>query len=108
MDNEKIVPFTGTAGLSGAGSGGPVPVTPATTGAFAGGAWSGSVTVSALAAGVVLTAGDGAGHTGASNAFDVVSGPLHHFAWSTVSSPKFDGHSRSAPRSPPKTRWATR
>ena len=45
--------------------------------------------MSALAAGVVLTAGDGAGHTGASNAFDVVSGPLHHFTWSTVSSPKY-------------------
>ncbi|NLF70850.1 MAG: hypothetical protein GX575_17605, partial [Candidatus Anammoximicrobium sp.] len=89
VDDEKIVPFIGTAALSGAGTGGAVPVTPTATGTFAGGAWSGSVIVSALATSVVLTADDGSGNTGVSNAFNVVSGPLDHFAWSTIASPQY-------------------
>lgn len=59
--------YAGPAALSvSAGS-----VTPAATGAFSAGVWTGSVTISAPATGVVLTVSDGAA-TGASNAFDVL------------------------------------
>ena len=65
-------------------------VTPSTIAgsAFTNGVWTGNVTATTLGSGVVLAASDGAGHTGASNTFDVIVGPLHHFAWSTISSPQ--------------------
>lgn len=44
--------------------------------------------IAAPAQGVVLTADDGAGHTGASTPFDVAVGAVHHFAWAPVASPQ--------------------
>ncbi len=49
----------------------PVAVTPAQTGAFSAGVWTGNVTVTQPASQMVLRATDGSGHTGSSNAFDV-------------------------------------
>ncbi|HTB79825.1 MAG TPA: putative Ig domain-containing protein [Opitutaceae bacterium] len=50
-----------------------VPVSPGTTEAFTAGAWSGSLTISQAAAGVVLEASDGSGHIGNSNSFNVTT-----------------------------------
>ena len=63
-------------------------MTPANAGSFVNGTWTGSVSVNAFATNVVLTADDGQGHTGTSNAFDTVLGSLHHFAWNTIASPQ--------------------
>lgn len=78
-----ITSYVGSPLLTGSGASGPVTVTPTTTTAFAGGAWTGNVTVGTFDTNVVLSASDGAGHTGSSNAFDVTTGALHHFAWSS-------------------------
>ncbi|MCX6876509.1 MAG: choice-of-anchor D domain-containing protein, partial [Verrucomicrobia bacterium] len=50
-----------------------VPMTPAETGAFVNGIWTGSMVVQQAATGINLQADDGAGHTGDSTAFDVQS-----------------------------------
>jgi hypothetical protein len=83
LNDLTITSYTATPGLSASGAGGPVALTPATTGAFTAGSWTGNVTVNTFATNVVLTVSDGAGHTGASTAFNVGTGALHHFAWST-------------------------
>lgn len=88
VNDLTIANFAGTAALSASGSGGPVPVAPAATTAFSAGVWTGNVTVNAFGAAIVLTASDGAGHTGASNAFAVGTGPLHHFTWNPVPDPR--------------------
>jgi len=81
IDNVNLTGYTGTAALSASGAGGVDSLAPATTTAFTAGVWTGNVTVNTFDTNVVLTASDGAGHTGASNAFNVAIGPLHHFAW---------------------------
>jgi len=66
--------FTGTTNLSGlsAALGSPVAVNPVKTEAFSSGIWTGNVTVSQTGTGITLRADDGGGHSGVSNAFDVV------------------------------------
>ena len=71
------VPFTGT-----------VAVTPASLTGWVNGVWTGNVTATAFGTGVVLTADDGLGHIGTSNAFDVGLGPFAKFGWSAVASPR--------------------
>ena len=83
IGNQVISGYTGTAALVAAGTGGADTLSPATTTAFTAGTWTGNITVNTFDTNVVLTASDGAGHTGASNAFNVTSGALHHFAWNT-------------------------
>ena len=56
-------------------SGGPVPMRPATTGAFAAGIWTGDVSIATPTAFAGLRADDGAGHRGYSNAFAANAGP---------------------------------
>ncbi|MGA2139353.1 MAG: M36 family metallopeptidase [Verrucomicrobiia bacterium] len=63
--------YAGSATLSAAGDAGPATITPATTGAFTNGVWTGSATVNNLDTNVRMTADDGAGHTGQSSQFDV-------------------------------------
>jgi hypothetical protein len=48
-----------------------IEVTPATTGAFVGGQWSGNVSLAGYGAGLSLAADDGNGHGGTSNTFNV-------------------------------------
>ncbi|EDY18001.1 peptidase M36 fungalysin [Chthoniobacter flavus Ellin428] len=87
--NDVTVPtYTGTVALSAAGTGGADAITPTTTTGFTAGVWTGNVSVNSFDSNVVLTANDGAGHTGSSNAFNVGIGALHHFAWNTVASPQ--------------------
>lgn len=92
VDNVTISSYTGTAALTAGGAGGPVTITPTTTGTFSAGLRTVAVTVSTADTDVVLTVNDGAGHTGTSNAFNVGAGPLNHFAWSTVASPQPAGN----------------
>ena len=47
-------------------------VFPGTTSSFTNGVWTGNLTVSPVATGVVLRASDGSGHSGSSNAFNTV------------------------------------
>jgi len=56
--------------VTGAGS---VPITPTVSGTFTDGVWTGDITVLETADDMFLLADDGEGHTGESNAFDVVS-----------------------------------
>ncbi|MGB2822222.1 MAG: M14 family zinc carboxypeptidase, partial [Phycisphaerae bacterium] len=56
---------------------------------FVDGEWTGEVAVEDVDSNVVLTARDSHGHMGVSNPFDVVSGPVDHFEWSTVTSPQY-------------------
>ncbi|MBK8036327.1 MAG: hypothetical protein IPK22_04225 [Verrucomicrobiaceae bacterium] len=75
IDNQTVTNFTGTATLSAANAGGAVSMTPAGTGAFLNGVWSGAVTFPAPASAVTLTANAAGGLTGSSNSFDVIAGP---------------------------------
>lgn len=52
---------------------GPVPLSPATSGAFVNGVWNGSFTVAQAVTNLVLEADDNFGHTGLSNPFDVAT-----------------------------------
>ncbi len=89
IHDETILVYAGGAcGLSGSGDGGAVRVAPELTGVFVSGVWAGGVTVLAVDTNVVLTVEDTGGRSGESNPFDVVSGPLDHFEFSTVSSPQ--------------------
>ncbi len=82
--NAVLTDYNSAIALTATGDSGALAVTPATASAFVNGVWTGSVQINALAANVVLTASDTGGHTGASNAFDLVAGNLDHFAWEPV------------------------
>ena len=87
VNGETILVYNETVSLTGAGESGAVPVEP-TAASFESGVWTHDVTVHAVDTDVVLTADDGLGHSGQSDPFDVVCGPLATFGWSTVSSPQ--------------------
>lgn len=65
-------------------------LTPATTTnqGWADGVWTGQVTITTFGTGITLSANDGSGHTGLSNAFDVGSGPVTGFTWDNIPSPQ--------------------
>ena len=92
--DRPLTNFTGTVALS-ATNGSPsvaLPLTPAVSGSFSNGVWSGAVTVEQAGTNVVLHAGDGAGHGGASTPFNVASNPaavLTRFAWSVAGPTQF-------------------
>jgi sugar lactone lactonase YvrE len=88
VNNIVFAGYSGTLSLTGSGSTGFVPVSPATASDFVNGIWSGSVTVQGIASDVFLTANDGLGHSVTSDGFNIGSGPLDHFAWSVVGSPQ--------------------
>jgi hypothetical protein len=64
-----------------------IPVSPAVSGNFVDGVWTGSVSLGQAATNVTLTADDGAGHAGSSSPFNVVD-PVDHIAWDTIVSPQ--------------------
>jgi len=88
VNDAPIANYNSTVALTAAGDGGAVPVSPASVSAFVNGVWTGNATVGAFATNVVLTVDDGAGHTGASNPFDVGQGSIDRFAWNTIASPQ--------------------
>jgi hypothetical protein len=55
------------------GSSASVPITPSATGNFAAGVWTGNITAGQPATGIAIQANDGAGHSGASNVFNVTA-----------------------------------
>jgi hypothetical protein len=59
-------------------------ISPAVTGTFTSGVWTGSVTIKKAQAGVTITT-TSAGKTGTSNSFTVNPGPLSTFAFATIS-----------------------
>ena len=67
-----ITLFQGSAALRSTAG---VPIQPPASGAFVQGTWTGSVTVTQAASGLILVADDGAGHLGYANPIDVVSLP---------------------------------
>ncbi len=71
VTNGTATKFTGPVALSGYQA--DVPVSPASSGAFVNGLWSGNLTVGQAAANLVLKADDGAGHTALSNPFNVIT-----------------------------------
>lgn len=62
LNTGMTIPFTGV---------GTIPITPAISGAFTSGIWTGNVTVTQPATGMLLVANDASSHTGISNAFNV-------------------------------------
>jgi methionine-rich copper-binding protein CopC len=88
--NNVIAVYNGTVPLAATGSGGSLPVSPASV-TFASGVWTGSVTVNAVDPAAVLQLNNGAGATAASNAFAVQAGPLAGFQWSPIASPQAHG-----------------
>lgn len=88
VNDATITNYNSAIALTAAGDGGAVAISPTSASAFVNGVWTGSVTASDFGTNVVLTASDGASHMGASNAFEVGTGPLDHFTWSTIASPQ--------------------
>jgi parallel beta-helix repeat protein len=86
VNGATIAAFTNSVNLSGSRDAGAVsvPVIPAVASPFVAGVWSGPVSISETGTAVTLTAADGGGHTGVSDPFDVVVGPLHHFRWAPI------------------------
>ena len=91
VNNATLTSFTGSPSLSAAGTAGVVAISPGAAGGFVNGVWTGSVSAETFSSSVVLTVNDGAGHTGASNAFNVAAGALHHFAWNAIAGPPAAG-----------------
>ena len=79
--------FSGTATLSTTAD----TISPTTSGAFAGGLRTESVTVTQSGSSKSISVDDGAGHTGISNSFNVNPGPLDHFGISSISTPQTAG-----------------
>ena len=71
VNGVTIPTYTGTSSLTVSGTAGTVAISPVVTGAFLSGVWTGNVTANAGGTNAVLTANDGAGHTGASNSFNI-------------------------------------
>jgi subtilisin family serine protease len=90
INGATITSFTGTVDLNATGDSGTLLVEPSITGVFIDGKWTGNVTVNTSDTNVILTVGDGLGHTGASNVFQVQTGPLDHFSFVTISSPQYE------------------
>ena len=87
--NDLPIPaYDSTLTLTAAGSGGAVPLTPGSVSGFINGTWTGSVMLSAVGTNVVITANDGLGHTGSSNAFDVGAAGFDHFVWNPIAFPQ--------------------
>jgi len=90
--NATLTGYAGTPALTAGGSGGAVPLSPASATGFVNGVWTGNVAVDAVDINVVLTATDGAGHTGASNPFDVAPPPDYFVEWFDAGGPNDTGN----------------
>jgi hypothetical protein len=88
VDNEPLLGISGSATLSGLRPGGSIPVSPASI-TFASGVWTGNVVVNGIDPAVSLRIDQAGGISGQSNAFEVRSGPVASFQWSTINSPQY-------------------
>ncbi len=83
INDQSILVYAGTVGLTGSGDGGAAPIDPIEI-VLAAGVWTGDVTVQTVDTNVVLTADDGLGHVGTSNPFDVLTSEIHGRKWHDV------------------------
>ncbi len=89
INGVTITNFAQTLNFSAAdGSLASVPVTPPSAGGFTNGLLTVNLAFAAYGTDVTLTAQNGGGHAGTSNAFDVVTGELDHFTWSAIPPPQ--------------------
>ncbi len=72
-NNVTVTSFVGPVNLAATGQPGPVAISPPRSAWFINGVWTGSLTVLQIASNVVVTATDGASHSGSSNPFDVAT-----------------------------------
>jgi len=88
FNNNRVTSFNGTVTIvDGTGT-----LTPATSGAFDLGQWSGDVTIIQVMSNDQITVTNTAGsQTGNSNNFDVVAGNIDHFEISNITTPKTAG-----------------
>jgi hypothetical protein len=70
-------------------------INPTTTGTFAAGVWTGSVTLTKAGSGISISTSDGSGHSGTSNTFTVNAGALYQFSFSTIGTTQTAGASFS-------------
>jgi hypothetical protein len=87
VNNNTVTSFTGTVSISTTAGA----ISPITSASFTSGMRTESVTVTQAGTGKTISVNDGAGHTGLSNAFNVSSGVLHHFALAMINSPQTAG-----------------
>ena len=106
IDNNLILDYNTAVSLTAYGQNGPLSLSTSSA-AFAGGVWTGSISVNAVDPNVTLQLNDGAGVTATSGTFATQAGPLASLQWSTIASPEYreprlprdrDGHRR--PRLP--------
>ena len=90
INGTTISAYRGGVVLSGAGDNGPVALTPATA-VLSNGVCTVSIRINTADNNIRLTASDGLGRTGLSDAFDVLAGPVDHFTWSTIPNPQYVG-----------------
>ena len=88
INGATITVYQTALSLSAAGSGGADSVQPTTITGWTNGVWTGAVCVNTIDSNVRLTANNGAGLSVQSNPFNVLLGPVDHFAWATVPSPQ--------------------
>lgn len=85
--NQLARGHSGTVDLAGQRAAGAFAITPAITTAFYQGEWYGTVTSTTAGTGITLTASR-SGLTGASSAFTINPGALHHFGFGVIPSPQ--------------------
>lgn len=86
--NAPILDYDSPVTLTATGASGALTITPATSGTWQKGVWTGFARINAVTTGVVITASDGQGHTGSSAAFSLVTGSASAFAWDALASPQ--------------------
>jgi len=84
--NGEVAWSQGGVSLTATGESGAHSVTPAATGAFTAGIWSGSVAVNAVDSNVRLHADDGNSHQATSGPFSLVPGPFAGLGWAPIPS----------------------
>ncbi|MBN1155155.1 hypothetical protein JXB12_09590 [candidate division KSB1 bacterium] len=89
-NNNTIASFAETANLSDLTN----TLSPAVTGNFTNGIWTGNVSITEIKTGNRITA-TSSGKSGSSNLFNVNAAALHHFTFETINSPQTAGQSFS-------------
>ncbi|MGV3664389.1 MAG: M36 family metallopeptidase [Prosthecobacter sp.] len=89
VNDVTIFAYAGTANLTVGGSGGALPITPATLTGFNSGSKTQSVTINGQTASATITATDSVlGGSGTTNTFALGVGTHSRFGWNTISSPQ--------------------
>ena len=95
-DGSTNVTYQSPVSLTATGNAGAEIISPTNASAWINGVWIGAVRVDKPDANVQITVSDGAGHQVTGNAFNVMPGPLDHFAFNLIPSPQHAGTPFSA------------